>query len=117
VRDEDVLRALAELVESGAEPDDVLAALRIRDPRELGKALHNDLEPAAFDLRPELADAKARLIDAGALGAVLSGSGPTLLALCESQREAVALARTIAPRFHAVTAARAPAGGPEVSGC
>lgn len=106
-----------ECTPSALEPDPVVTALRQCDARALGAALHNCLEPAAFALRPELADAKAQLIDAGALGAVLSGSGPTLLALCESEEAAHALASSVAGRFHSVSVARSPAGGPEVAAC
>jgi 4-diphosphocytidyl-2-C-methyl-D-erythritol kinase len=44
---------------------------------ELARALANDLQPAALSLRPELAEPIAGLRDAGALGAQVSGSGPT----------------------------------------
>ncbi|MGH8909066.1 MAG: 4-(cytidine 5'-diphospho)-2-C-methyl-D-erythritol kinase [Egibacteraceae bacterium] len=100
-----------------ADPRPVTTALAAHDPEALAAALRNDLEPAAFSLRPELKPAKASLISAGALGAVLSGSGPTLLALCESRQAATALASAVADRFHAVTVACAPAGGPEVTPC
>ncbi|MGH8901947.1 MAG: 4-(cytidine 5'-diphospho)-2-C-methyl-D-erythritol kinase [Egibacteraceae bacterium] len=114
----DVYRAWdRECAPSALEPDRVITALRTRDARALGAALHNDLELAAFALRPELADAKAQLIDAGALGAVLSGSGPTLLALCESEEAAHALASSVAGRFRSVSVVRSPAGGPEVTPC
>jgi len=43
----------------------------------LAGALHNDLEQAALSLRPELAEVLERLRGAGALGARISGSGPT----------------------------------------
>jgi 4-diphosphocytidyl-2-C-methyl-D-erythritol kinase len=95
----------------------VLAALAAHDPKALGASLSNDLEPAAFSLRPELAEAKTLLVDEGALGAVLSGSGPTLLALCESQQAARALARAVAGHFQAVEVACSPAGGPEAILC
>lgn len=94
------------------EPDAVLAALRSADAEALGAALHNDLEPAAFSLRPELAVAKKALLDAGALGAVLSGSGPTLLALCADDERAAEVAQRIAPGHQEVLVARSPAGGP-----
>lgn len=114
----DVYRAWdRECAPSALEPDPVVTALRTCDARALGAALHNDLEPAAFALRPELADAKAQLISAGALGAVLSGSGPTLLALCESEDAARSLASAVAGRFRSVSVARSPAGGPEVTPC
>jgi 4-diphosphocytidyl-2-C-methyl-D-erythritol kinase len=97
---------------SRVEPDAVLAALRNADAEALGAALHNDLEPAAFSLRPELEEAKKALLDAGALGAVLSGSGPTLLALCADAAAATELAARVAPVHREVTVARSPAGGP-----
>lgn len=106
-----------ECAPSTPEPGAVVTALRTRDARALGAALHNDLEPAAFALRPELADAKAQLAGAGALGAVLSGSGPTLLALCESEDAARALASSVAGRFRSVSVVRSPVGGPEVTPC
>ena len=97
------------------EPDAVLAALRNQDAEALGAALHNDLEAAAFALRPELEDGKKRLLDAGALGAVLSGSGPTLLGLAESAAVAQQIADAVRPHFATVTVATSPAGGPEFS--
>lgn len=114
----DVYRAWDEHCQAGEiEPDAVLHALRTEDAVALGAALHNDLEPAAFALRPELEDDKKALLDAGALGAVLSGSGPTLLALVENEATARLLAQQVADRFRSVTVARSPAGGPEVVAC
>lgn len=97
---------------SAAEPDAVLSALLGADPQALAAALSNDLEAAAFALRPELAEAKQALLDAGALGAVLSGSGPTLLALCADDAAAAAVAERVAARHREVVVARSPAGGP-----
>ncbi len=96
-----------------AEPDAVLHALRNADPEALAAALHNDLEPAAFALRPELQEHSKRLQEAGALGVVLAGSGPTLLALALDERAAMALAKEVKPLFHRVDVARSPVGGPE----
>jgi len=98
-------------------PHAILAALGAHDPEALGAALHNDLEAAAFALRPELADAKRLLVDGGALGAVLSGSGPTMLALCDSEQAARTLAGSVADHFRTVKVACSPAGGPEVTHC
>jgi len=102
---------------SEVEPDAVLQALRSEDAVALGAALHNDLEPAAFALRPELEDHKKFLLDAGALGAVLSGSGPTLLALAEDAKAAQELSERVAAEFPQVRVARSPAGGPELVAC
>ena len=69
-------------------PEPLLAALAAGDPHALAAVLHNDLQPAALDLRPDL----AKLIDAGesagALRGVVTGSGPTCVFLCESADQA-----------------------------
>ena len=115
LRTGDVYRAWDERCEaSEIEPDAVLQALRSADAVALGAALHNDLEPAAFALRPELADRKDRLMAAGALGAVLSGSGPTMLALVADKSHARAVADVVTPALGAPILATSPAGGPEV---
>lgn len=97
------------------EPDAVLQALRSQDAVALGAALHNDLEPAAYALRPELEMDKKALLDAGALGAVLSGSGPTLLALGADAPAARTIAERVTGRFPRVAVASSPAGGPDVA--
>jgi 4-diphosphocytidyl-2-C-methyl-D-erythritol kinase len=101
-------------VSDGSEPDAVLQALRTGDAEALGAALHNDLEMAAFHLRPELEGARDAMLAAGALGAVVSGSGPTLVALAESARHASELAEAVAEHFDRVEVATPPAGGPEL---
>lgn len=78
-------------------PDRVLAALATGDPRQLADALHNDLEPAAFDLRPDLAVLIERGVGAGALRGLVSGSGPTCVFLCESAEHARAVAGALGP--------------------
>jgi 4-diphosphocytidyl-2-C-methyl-D-erythritol kinase len=98
----------------GSEPDAVLQALRTGDAEALGAALHNDLEMAAFHLRPELEGGRDAMLAAGALGAVVSGSGPTLVALAESARHAAQLAEAVAGHFDRVEVATSPAGGPEL---
>ncbi|MFG3101620.1 4-(cytidine 5'-diphospho)-2-C-methyl-D-erythritol kinase [Streptomyces sp. NPDC048182] len=55
----------------------VLAALAKGDPAALAVACANDLQPAALALFPELSDTLAAGRAAGALTALVSGSGPT----------------------------------------
>lgn len=73
-------------------PDELLQALRGHDVAELGAALSNDLQAAALALRPEL---KA-VLELGRLqsahGALVSGSGPSCLFLCEGRSHAVQVA-------------------------
>lgn len=111
-----VYRAFDEVgTPSTVEPDAVLQALRTGDPEALGAALHNDLEVAACHLRPDLVGKREAMLEAGALGAMVSGSGPTLVALAADARHAVHLAEVLSPRFDRVEVAASPAAGPEVS--
>ncbi|HEX2415761.1 MAG TPA: 4-(cytidine 5'-diphospho)-2-C-methyl-D-erythritol kinase [Thermoleophilaceae bacterium] len=65
------------------EPERLRALARdaVSDPARLPSALDNDLQPAALSLRPELARTLERLDAAGALGAAVTGSGPTCFGL------------------------------------
>lgn len=111
----DVYRAHDEVgARSDAEPDAVLQALRTGDAEALGAALHNDLEAAACHLRPELRAQKQALLEAGALGAVVSGSGPTVVGLVASPSAAHDVAERVAGQFDRVEVALSPAGGPEI---
>lgn len=69
-------------------PTDLMAALRSGDIEMLGKALTNDLQSAAFSLRPELEELLALGIQGSAHGALVSGSGPTCLFLAENETHA-----------------------------
>jgi len=100
---------------SEVEPDAVLQALRTEDPEALGAALYNDLQLAAFHVRPHLGETHRRLLDEGALGALVSGSGPTLVALAESASHARHLAGLTRDRFSRVHVVTSPAGGPDLT--
>lgn len=73
----------------------LLQALSSGDPEAVGLALGNDLQPAALELAPHLAETLAVAEDAGALGVVVSGSGPTVAALGRSRQHAVAIAAAL----------------------
>lgn len=79
-----------------SDPSDVLAALRQGSAVQLGKALSNDLQPAALNLKPELRKLLAVGEDLGALGGVVSGSGPTVAFLGRDAAHATALAAALA---------------------
>jgi 4-diphosphocytidyl-2-C-methyl-D-erythritol kinase len=94
-----------------ADTDGVVAALAAGDPARLAGELVNDLEAAAFHLRPALSAAKQRMLDGGALGAMLSGSGPTMLGLGEDEAHARRVARAVRDAFDHVVVARSPVPG------
>lgn len=68
------------------------AALRAGDPDALGAALGNDLQDAALSLCPELERTLAAGRQLGAVGALVSGSGPTCAFLAGSAGHAGELA-------------------------
>lgn len=70
-------------------------ALGAGDVAEVASLLHNDLERAAFLLAPGLADKKGGLLDAGALGACVSGSGPTVFGIARDEPHARAIAEKV----------------------
>ncbi|NMR20645.1 4-(cytidine 5'-diphospho)-2-C-methyl-D-erythritol kinase [Cellulomonas fimi] len=70
----------------------LMQALRAGDAPALGRALHNDLQHAALELAPSLAESLAVAEDAGALGVLVSGSGPTVAALARSRQHALVVA-------------------------
>lgn len=80
-------------------PEQLLTALEAGDVAEVSRHIRNDLQATAIDLRPEL----GQLIDlakkAGALAAMVSGSGPTVAALSSSRAaaERVALCWSLTP--------------------
>jgi 4-diphosphocytidyl-2-C-methyl-D-erythritol kinase len=74
----------------------LMAALRSGEPKELGPLLGNDLQPAALSLVPDLRRALAAGREHGALGALVSGSGPTCAFLARDARHARDLAVALA---------------------
>lgn len=76
-------------------PDDVLAALRRGSPTALGRALRNDLQVAATSLRPALQHLLDAGMQLGALGAMVSGSGPTAAFLAEDDDHAESLSAAL----------------------
>lgn len=72
-------------------PDRVMQALRSGDSEALGTVLHNDLQRAAFSLRPDLSEVLDLGMEYGALGGVVSGSGPTVAFLVRDHEHALDL--------------------------
>jgi len=77
---------------TGPDPEPLLAAASAGDAGSLGPLLFNDLEPPVFARHEELETAKARMLEAGALGAVMSGSGSSLIGLAADEGHARELA-------------------------
>ncbi|WP_328860835.1 4-(cytidine 5'-diphospho)-2-C-methyl-D-erythritol kinase [Streptomyces sp. NBC_00306] len=91
----------------------LLEALRTGDASALAAALSNDLQPAALSLRPSLRTTLDTGLAAGALAALVSGSGPTTAFLVkdEDTAESVAQALRSSATCRAARVAVSPAGG------
>jgi len=112
-RELDQMRASGRAPASIGSPDDILTALRQRDPTVLAKALANDLESAALSMRPELRATLDVGAAAGALAGMVSGSGPTCVFLCRDAGHATAVASALeeAEVCRAARAAHGPVPG------
>ena len=91
----DRLRAADGRAGKAAEPElstELMAALRAGDLERLGRSLSNDLQAPAISLFPALRKTLDAGRESGALGALVSGSGPTCLFLARDARHATDLA-------------------------
>ena len=90
--------------------EQLMQALRAGDAKALGKALTNELQPAACSLRPALKLVLDVGVDYGALGGIVSGSGPTVAFLVSDDEHAMDL--TVALSSSGVVSSVVRASGP-----
>ena len=95
---------------SGPDPGSLIAAIEVGDHDLAGSALFDDLQPGVTERHPQVARVVAAFGAAGALGAVMSGSGPTVVALARDPVDAAAIASAVPGSF--VTTAPPPASPP-----
>ena len=80
---------------TGPDPGVLIAALETGDVELLGDAIFNDLQPGVVAHHPEVGDAIDAFAEAGALAAIVSGSGPTVAALARHIGHADKLAAAV----------------------
>jgi 4-diphosphocytidyl-2-C-methyl-D-erythritol kinase len=80
----------------GARAGAVAEALRRRRSGRVAGNLYNGLEAAVAPAQPEIERMKAALLAAGALGALMSGSGPTVFGVARSLDHARQIQRRVA---------------------
>jgi 4-diphosphocytidyl-2-C-methyl-D-erythritol kinase len=98
------------------QPEALLTALRQHEPAKLGASLANDLQAASVSLRPVLRSTLRAGSEEGALGALVSGSGPTCVFLAGDADHAVRLAAALSAHgvCRTVKAAYGPVHGARV---
>ena len=113
----DELRSNRSIPAPGVAPD-VLAALRTADAAALGRLLDNDLQEAACALAPELIAILEAGRGLGALGAIVSGSGPTCAFLVRDVEHGIDLAIGLSSARLAADVRRVtgPVSGPRIVG-
>ncbi|MBD2606141.1 4-(cytidine 5'-diphospho)-2-C-methyl-D-erythritol kinase [Scytonema hofmannii FACHB-248] len=84
IRDSDNLAVRASAVHSG----EMVKAILHQDVKEIAQKLHNDLEKVVLPAYPQVLELRETFANAGVLGTMMSGSGPSVFALCESQEHA-----------------------------
>lgn len=106
----DEMRAAGEAPPPSSVPeldDQLMSALRAGDAEALGATLHNELQPAALALAPHLEQVLEVGEKAGALGGIVSGSGPTTVFLARDSSHALDLAVALTASGVAVDVRRA----------
>ncbi|MBD1870822.1 4-(cytidine 5'-diphospho)-2-C-methyl-D-erythritol kinase [Cyanobacteria bacterium FACHB-471] len=78
-----------------AHAGEIVAAIMHHDSSKIGKLLHNDLEKVVLPAHPQVAQLRETIQQFNPLGTMMSGSGPTVFALAESQAEAKHLQQQI----------------------
>jgi 4-diphosphocytidyl-2-C-methyl-D-erythritol kinase len=104
--------------EAVSEPElsaELMSALRAGDAARLGAALSNDLQAPALAMFPALRKTLAAGRESGALGGLVSGSGPTCFFLARDERHATDLAVALSSADVCRTVAKATGAAPGAS--
>ncbi|WP_373529827.1 4-(cytidine 5'-diphospho)-2-C-methyl-D-erythritol kinase [Nostoc sp.] len=97
IRDTDNLAARANAVHSGA----IVKAIFDKDTKQIAQKLHNDLERVVLPAYPQVLQLREVIANQeGILGTMMSGSGPTVFALIESQQQAEQLKMQVREAVH-----------------
>lgn len=75
-------------IEKHPDIDEIIRGLEQEDIRAIAGAMGNVLEDVTIPMHPVIADIKNEMKAAGALGAMMSGSGPTVFGLFENRADA-----------------------------
>lgn len=77
------------LVKKSTKTKDLLSALYSNDITSFAKGIYNDLEKVTIKNYPEIELIKKDILDSGALGVLMSGSGPTVYGIFEKKEKLI----------------------------
>jgi 4-diphosphocytidyl-2-C-methyl-D-erythritol kinase len=95
VSDKEGIKSRTAQIHSGP----LVSAIIHKDGAAIGKLLHNDLEKVVLPENPQVAQLRKAFAEAGVLGTMMSGSGPTVFALCDSQARAQQVKQEVSERI------------------
>lgn len=75
-------------IEDHPDIDGIIEGLKKQDLNKIASSMGNVLEKVTIDMHPEIAQIKNCMLENGALGAMMSGSGPTVFGIFRSRRTA-----------------------------
>ena len=75
-------------IEDHPDIDGIIEGLKKQDLNKIASSMGNVLEKVTVDMHPEIAQIKECMLENGALGAMMSGSGPTVFGIFRSRRAA-----------------------------
>jgi len=80
----------------------ILSALKSGKITQIGNSLYNRLEEVVIPRHPQIAKIKKRLLELGACGALMSGSGPSIFGIVGDYQEAKRIHNKIKKDFRKV---------------
>ena len=86
-------------IENHPDTDGMIQAMARKDIGTMGMKLGNVLETVTIPIYPKIAQMKRALLDFGAAGALMSGSGPTVFGIFEDEEKARQAAAAIRKMF------------------
>ena len=80
----------------------MILALKTGKPEEIAKNLYNSFEKMVIRKFPEIGEIKETLIKEGALGVLMSGSGPTIFGIAKNKDAALKIYSNIKSRYNLI---------------
>ncbi|BAW97495.1 4-diphosphocytidyl-2C-methyl-D-erythritol kinase [[Synechococcus] sp. NIES-970] len=78
----------------------LIQAIQKQDRQAIAKELYNDLEKVVLPAFPKVQQLRDCFVNHGAIGTMMSGSGPSVFAICESRDQAEALKHQVAQELN-----------------
>jgi len=101
-------------IEDRPDTKKMIESLRHRDLHAIGAAMKNVLEPVTSFLHPQISSIKEEIAGCGAVGCLMSGSGPTVYGIFEAQEQAEAAFLSLKRKYDQVILTRTSGKGIEI---